>query len=87
MSPKLPLCGLRSRGCSLLLAYQPELLTFTALVGVALAIAVPVLRSFDITRPLTGIIVLGTLVITLIVIGLLNYRDGFPFDDERDGDD
>ncbi|GAB5513477.1 MAG: hypothetical protein Rhob2KO_12020 [Rhodopirellula baltica] len=70
-----------------MLAYQPEILTFTALVGVVLAFAVPVLRSFDITRPLTGIIVLGTLVITLIVIGLLNYRDGFPFDDERDGDD
>ncbi|WP_236625493.1 hypothetical protein [Rhodopirellula baltica] len=70
-----------------MLAYQPEILTFTALVGVVLAIAVPVLRSFDITRPLTGIIVLGTLVITLIVIGLLNYHDGFPFDDERDGDD
>ena len=87
----LPLCDLRSRECPLLLAYQSELLTFTALVGIAIAIAVPILRSFDVTRPFTAIIVLGSLIVTFIGICLLNYRDGFPLDgdygDDYDGDD
>ncbi len=71
----------------MLLAYQPELLTFTALVGIAIAIAVPILRSFDATRPITTLIVLGALIATLIGVALLNYRDGFPLDDDHDGDD
>ena len=80
----LPLSDLHAREVQLLLAYQPELLAFTALVGIAIAIAVPILRSFDATRPFTTIIVLCSLIVVLLTVCFLNYRDGIPLEDDYD---
>lgn len=68
----------------MLLAYQPEFLTFAALGGILVVVVVPCLRAFDATRPHTFLIIAGLLVVTLIAAGLLNYRHGAePWDDHE----
>ena len=64
-----------------------EFLVWSALVSVAIGIVIPILRLFDATRPHAIIIVLGASITVLILFGLWNYRNGFPFDEEIDGED
>ena len=71
----------------MLLAYQPEPLVISALIGIAIAIGVPVLRSFEATRPHAIIIVLCTLLVAFLGYCLLNYRDGIPLEDDDDSED